>query len=395
MSTGRVILILVAIVGAVLAFSLRGILGTPQQQPAPAASASAAAPLLVTYGSTWDPRRRLRLVQSDPRGWAGMHEEVAHALDHLDPRRVTVALRAARELGYEDLALRVKRLADRGPVAVQAEAIQVGESLEAWSDAELARLLDRDEPAVVRAALAVVKRRPERFMSQVLAKLQDPDSGVRAAALEAIPLDAPDDAVHEAIRLAAGGDPATRRIAFAALARMRIDGAIEAFLVEQLEVAEPVLRLAALETLARKRTPLAQPSAVLDVVDDPSASSAERAVAYRCLERTRTFQPLPASEAAGDELTRYSCARLLVSAGRRQGADLLLQLAAPREHAEPWRDELRKDARRILRTIGGNAQDPDSPSFKAWLGSLGDAIPPRRLQDPPPPILARFAAPPQ
>ena len=91
----------------------------------------------------------------------------------------------------------------------------------------------------------------------------------------------------------------------------------------------PPVQVAALEFLAEKKAPLLQPRAVRDLAWDFSRDFEVRAAAFRCLERTTSYDVAQVRSGAFalEPRLQYLAARCLISAGETHGLALLADLA--------------------------------------------------------------------
>ncbi|MHC4516321.1 MAG: HEAT repeat domain-containing protein [Planctomycetota bacterium] len=299
------------------------------------------------------------------------------------------AIQLAAALEVWESRRAIVQLAVYGPEGLRSPAILAAERLEPWSQQELVQFLREGKPAVALAALQVSATRDDRPLAEIFNLLSHEDPDVRAAAAQAIPHDMDADSLDELLALARGatGDEAVH--VMRALGRARPVAAVEGFLIEQLEAREQSARMAALDVLMSRTEPLHQPADVWEFAVNDLVGVTERARAFVCLERTRSFRIADIRE----ELPRlhpyllYFAARCLISAGETEGVGVLIHLLELDKDRFGGLEKSKVNAvlfaaRKLLADLSRIAPQASTETWRRWYEGLR-TLSPRALASPP------------
>jgi hypothetical protein len=315
----------VSLAGTLLAMAIVG-RSAGRARAATAAPASAVHQVLQRLRGDWAERDAGRLVPSSlsveqcRQELPAILAEPGHALF-----RPAVVL--TRHLGLVDLVeLLVAALPHADP-GVQPLLVAAVEQLRPWDADELEELIDSDSGAVAVAALAAAGARGPAGLESLVEQLVAPDAGKRAAALSALPVQLSRRQAEQL--MAALADPAAVQSAEALLALSRCADVpdFEDFVASRLHGSDESVA-AALDALAARGEPLAQPERVLGVFQDARRPMRKRALAQLSIDRTTThFDAHELDLRTGQgPLLDYLAARLLIQAQRAIGLQLLVDV---------------------------------------------------------------------
>ena len=285
--------------------------------------------LLQRLRTAPDQQAHARILRDGRReGRAGL-SALREILGEEDHRLRQQAVECAGALGLAELRPDVVPCVASGSPELRAAAARSVERLGPWTRAELVDLLGSDVAPLQVAVLEIASERSDAPWAEMLQLLGSKHSTVQRAAMRSLPQQLSPDAVV-ALRAVLEHDEAGVAIAaLGALRRARIVEALEAEVVALAGDRDPLVQSAALDCLASKGAPLEQAGPVRDLVTDSSAPRAVRTRALYCLERTATgLGELDAKVRTLDPVVQYFAARCWAAAGRVEGTDLLLELAA-------------------------------------------------------------------
>ncbi len=287
------------------------------------------------------------------------------------------AIQLAAALDVWESRRAIVQLAVYGPEGLRPPAILAVERLDPWSRQELVQFLRQDKPAVALAALELSATRDDRPLAEIVNLLCHADPDVRAAAAQAIPRKMDADSLDDLLTLAreATGDQAVHLMR--ALGRTQPVAAVEAFLIEQLEAREQSVRMAALDALMGRARPLRRPAAVWKFAMNELVGLTERARAFVCLEKTKSFrvadirQELPHLH----PYLMYFAARCLIAAGETEGVGVLIHLLELGKDGFGGLEEAEVDAilyaaRKLLTDLSSIAPQASTETWRWWYEGL-------------------------
>ena len=358
------------------------------EEPVTAAPADELQTTLQTLRRTWVPARVDWALAEMAGGGAGLGPGLAELLSSPDHRYFREGMRLAVALKRVDLRPLLLAGMKKASPDLRAEIVHAVDELSPWATEELSELLVDESMLVLLAALEIASTRTERPNVAIYELLLHPDRAVRVAALAALPdklspADAREIWEHARYALGASGEQVI-------LALGRAPAVVESdrLLRELVAGQDEALCSAALRALGSRALAPAHAAAVYGVLADAERSVEPRAMALSCLERTRTFDRL---ETVMDvwpshPVLEYFAARVLISAGRREGVQKLFDvLATP---PEEFRDvtttvavETQLDARRLLSKLSKTGLYSGEPKWRAWYDGL-DRLEPAALHPP-------------
>jgi hypothetical protein len=362
----------------------------PQSQLGPVTPAAVARANLIALLRQWQPAtgsQRARLAERAGERIDELGPPLLEILDETDFGLLVAAIELTAALRFGDAAATVQRLAERqSATAVRVAAIRALAALDAWQDDVHVVLLRAADPNVVEAALAACSTRAQPPVRTILDLLQHPLPAIRHASAAALPALTADD-LDSLCRLVQHTDAAVVESAVIALGASVDDAMAESTLYECLDHASWRVRRAALRSLARKTSTLADPERLIAFVSDPEVSPREKAVALIAFEHTRTV-PVAKIEAMLPDLhpvLGVLAARCLVTAGRRSALPALLELLETQRSPDGDREDsdyANEQAHRILIELAGHDFGPRAEAWKAWVRGNHD-LTPRILVSPP------------
>ena len=298
------------------------------------------------------------------------------------------AVQLAASLDVREAHPAIVRLAESGPERLRPAAILAAERLQPWTREELAAFLGDDLPPILIAALDVASSSVERPFLEIIDLFGHEDPQVRRAASEAIPYELEPEILEELLAVAGNATGDRARNAIRALGRTKLVAEVETFLIQQLDVTDPSLRLAALDALGAKGSPLTRSTPVWKIALDGREDPVTQAAALYCLERTHSFttrlirRTLPRM----GPLPRYVAARCLLTNGEKDGIAILLNLETQRRNGGfpelgPELDEgLSVAVGQLVRLVKGRGRTDDLDLLWEWYAGLSKV----RLQTLPP-----------
>lgn len=327
---------------------------------------------LETLRTTWEPRRRRRILDKAP----DQAEYFAGPLDRIlrmrDPKLLEAAVDYAGALGVADLRPVLARMAISSrplPPGVRSKAMKAAERLGPWGRNQLAEFLTEGTPPMKLAALEICANRPDAPWTEVLALLSGggdniTDQMLTTAAIKAIPEIPPPELVKVLWEMIAYGDADGVVLGLRALRRARLDPEMYSKLAGGLEHLHSDAQMICLDLLGRAGKRLPDPVPVWTLVKSPDTKPLVRARALYCLEQTRSFEVQDVRKQVFymDPLAKYFAARCLLAADQKDGADILLDLVDIEDDKD-----LSVASRRLLAWMTGKGPGTSRKEFQNSL----------------------------
>lgn len=336
----------------------------------------------------WNPRSKERVFAQAKGQAATLTPPLLSVLSRGQHARLREAIELAVALDVEDARPALVDLAHGGPEDLRPAAIEGAGRLEPWAVEEFLEFFGNPDPAVRKVAIEMAPQNaPDEVLPHVFELLLDPEEGVRDAALQAVPRYAPAGARRKLLELARNADGAGEAWVVDAVGRLDPARDSEEVLTEKLDSGDPSTRAAALTGLARKNgRRLEWPDRVWSLARGLNGDPVESARALFCLERTNSFsvpelrRELPFLQ---HPLPRFFAARCLVTAGEKQGVEVLLDLLA-KVDPEGIGDDVEPESlawaiRTLLGELSGTGPHADSDEWQLWFRELR-GLRPRTLE---------------
>ena len=348
-----------------------GIWIEPTPEPYPASSRTAEQDLLETLQSlrmAADAPAERRILDEARQARERLEQPLRELCAVDDHRLLEQGVQAVGALGLVDLRPRLLELIDgEAEESVRVAAIAAADQLAPWSSDELFGFLTLGSSAEQIAALA---RMPGRSTpapwEQALALLVEGDDEVRAAAMAAIPRQPPPRAMRGILALLRSDDVPTVVAGLHALARTEYVASYERQVTDLLASGDASVQVAALEVLALKGEPVAEPQVVWALALDRGIDARVRRHAMHCLERSGGFDADSIELAASglEPLVAYFAARCLLSVGRASGVEVLIGLLGG-----PPSDAVNA-ARGLLSELTGLRADASAEAFRRAMAGV-------------------------
>jgi hypothetical protein len=357
----------------VVAPSPRADAGAPAAVVEPAAKAEVRSVLDGMRG-TWVVDAQPSLPVADDRDRDRYEQPLAEFLSPRDPL-LRQAVQLAVQQRQVDLVPQLRRLLAHAQESDRQLLVEAIEQLQPWSDDELQDLLRSQSPGTAIGALRIAGLRERPPLEAIVDRLADAAAEVRAAALDALPAELPATAAAIVLSAEHGAAADQRGELLAALARCPAAADVDEVLYAPVELhtdqCENVLA-----ALAARGAPLSRPDAVRRLALDESAPPRLRGRALRCLEACAAVAGAEAFEQARlrDPLLLYAVARLLLTAHRPAGVDLLLELLrladetveAAEETDARFAQEAQLGARQILAAFADTSVTAEVDEWREW-----------------------------
>lgn len=331
--------------------------------------------LIAELGSlraSWDPKERQRILDAAPAHSEQYTKAMRTVLeDHSHPL-LAQAAEYAGVMGDANLREFLEKITDSKnslPTATRKHAVLSAELLRPWSQEQLENLLAAHRPLPVKlAALEICAHRTEAPWEQILPFLtadnENPGAQeLRDAAIQAIPR-RPDAALLQDLwTMITAGDTDAAVQGLRALGRTDRDAKIAEQLTAELDRLEEPAVLAGLELLSGWGPPLANGKPIWTLVQRQDLSPRTHALAFFCLERTRSFDAKTVVEALPtlSPTLQYHAARCLVVHGHPDGPTTLLDLI----EGEPTAASI--PSRQFLSWMTGMSPRTDRTGFEEAL----------------------------
>lgn len=324
----------------------------------------------------WNPRVKARVLADARAEVERLEEPLLSVLSDPGHDRLAEAIDLACELRLESAHPLLVDLVTTANESLQPAAFVAAGHLKPWPTDELMELLRSEQPSLRAAAAESAADAPwVRPLELVIAMLEAPDASVRDAALEALPRQVQGREREELLDWAANADEQVAAWAILAVGRVEFGDDVEALLVGKLDSRDRSTRAAALDALSRAGGRLRNPSRVwaLAIDADLHRDPAEQARALYCLERTRSFSTKEIRRelvSFQDPLARFFAARCLVTAGEKEGAEILVELleAEEQSYAEGVdADAVRHAVKGLLGQLSGLGSSADLDALWAWV----------------------------
>ena len=382
---GAVVLTLAALIGI-------GLLLSGPEEAGPSASSSPFGEVEAVLGElrrTWKQDEKARVFEAAARRIDQLRSPLVSLLSEPSHPLMKEAVQLAAALDVREAHPAIVRLAKSGPESIRPAAILAAERLEPWGREELADFLGEDTPPILITALEVSSSSVERPFLEIIDLFGHEEPQVREAASEAIPYELEPEILEELLAVARNATGDRALYAIRALGRTKLVAKVETFLVKQLDAPDTSLRMAALDALSAKGSPLTRSMPVWKLALDSREEPLVQAAAMSCLERTRSFtttlirKTLPRM----GPLTRYFAARCLLTDGQKQGIAILLGLETRRRNGgfpelDAELDEgLSVAVAQLVRRVKGRGRTDDLDLLWEWYAEL----PQLRPQTLPPP----------
>ena len=331
----KTLIISVVIVTIAVVIGVIGLVSGSETEHAPIAPSTSAEAealdlVLRDLKRNWKPTDKARILAEAVERADELRRPLVEMLSKQSGELLAEAIELAAILELREARQAIARLAEGGPERLRPAAILAAEQLEPWSPKQLGKFLQTGTPPVICAALEISSSRDDRPFVEIVSLFGHAAAQVRQAASNAIPAQISSEDQRALISLAGNATEDEAVYAIRAMGRTGIPPLVEAFLVEQIKDPVRSIRMAALDALTQKGSPLQQATTVWRFVREGSVDVMERAKSFVCLERTRSFEVFEIRDALPGlhPYLKYFAARCLVSAGERQGVGVRIDLVS-------------------------------------------------------------------